>query len=141
MGRRIFPPPNLVALVIAAEDEVQIAIAVDVENRAARFDGEKIFFDDVAVPTLRRAAIPDQRGRLLPETEHEIVHPIAVKIGNDGAGLLRGFAGHGQITVLAGEMLPFDFRGTGGQTKRGKKRENRRGAPDRSAARKVWLVG
>src|SRR6266446_314311 len=109
MGRRIFPPPNFVALVIAAEDKVQIAIAVDVEDRAPRFDSKKIFFDDVAVPTLPRAAIPDQRGRLLPETEHEIVYPIPVKIGDDGAGLLRGFTRHGQITVLASEMLPMDF--------------------------------
>src|SRR5207245_9704827 len=65
---RIAPPPDLIALVVCPKDDVGVAVAVDVVNRSAGFDGEKFFLNDVAAPTAGIAPIPDQRWRPLPET-------------------------------------------------------------------------
>ena len=107
----VFPPPDFRALPVAAEHKVRIAIAVDVVNRSSSLDGEKILVDDVAVPAFVRAPVPDERGRDLAETEHEIIHAVPVQIGDERAGLLGGLAGCGQLSVLAREMAPFRLHG------------------------------
>ena len=106
---RVFPPPDFLALPVPAENKVRVAVAVDVVNRAAGFDRQKIFFDHITLPTVVRAPVPDQRGRDLAETEHEIIHPVLVQIGDQGAGLLSGPARRRQIAVLTREMGPFRF--------------------------------
>jgi len=67
----IFPPPDFVALPIAAEDDIRIAVAIDIANDAAGFDGEEVGFDDVTVPAFSVAAIPDEGGSGLAETKNE----------------------------------------------------------------------
>ena len=107
----VFPPPDFRALPVAAEHKVRIAIAVDVVNRAPSLDGEKILFDDVAVPAFGPAPVPDERGRDLAETEHEIIHAVPVQIGDERAGLLGGLTRCGQASVFAREMAPLRLRG------------------------------
>ena len=48
---RIPPPPDLVALPVAAEDQVRISVAVDVADRSAGFDRQEVLLDHVAVPS------------------------------------------------------------------------------------------
>ena len=103
----IFPPPDLAALPIAAEDDIQVAVAIDVVNRAAGFDCKEVFVKDEARPTSRRTAIPDQRGGLLAKAEHEVIGAVLIKVGHDGARLLRGLAWNRQLAILAGEVLPL----------------------------------
>src|ERR1700685_3482912 len=86
---RIFPPPDLAALPVAAEHKVWIAVAIHVKNRASRFDGQKIRLNDIPFPIRSRPPVPDQRGSSLPETEHKIIRSVPVQIGDQRTGLLR----------------------------------------------------
>ena len=60
----------------------------------------------VTVPALGGASIPDQSRALDAEADDEILHAVPVEIGDEIAGLLRGVAGHRQVAVLAGGVLP-----------------------------------
>ena len=86
---RILPPPDLVALVVATENDVGVAIPIDVAGRTAGLDGEELRLDHVTVPPRGGASIPDQRGPLDSEGDNEILHAILVEIGDEIAGLLR----------------------------------------------------
>ena len=69
---RIFPPPDFIALPIAAENNVRMAVPIDIANDAAGFDGQEIGFDDVAVPAVAVPAIPNQGRRRLRESSRQI---------------------------------------------------------------------
>ncbi|MGC9999373.1 MAG: hypothetical protein ABSE21_04690 [Bryobacteraceae bacterium] len=69
---RILPPPHLVVLGIASENEVQVAVAIDVKCRTASFDGKKILLDDVPVPAFRIAPVPHESGPNDTKTQHEV---------------------------------------------------------------------
>jgi hypothetical protein len=82
-------------LPIASEDDVEIAIVIDVIRGTSGFHGEKLRFDDVPSPTLRAAAIPDQCRGYLPKTHNEVCPARRIDTNRKGAGLLRGGAWHG----------------------------------------------
>src|SRR5207248_9090327 len=103
---RVFPPPDLFALPIAAEDQVGIAIAIDVIKCAAGFDGEKIFFNDVAVPAGGVPAIPNKGRGFFAEAEHKVIGAVLVEVGYESAGLLGRWAGDGESAIGAAKMLP-----------------------------------
>src|SRR5207342_1300655 len=86
--RRIFPPPDLTALPIAAEHEIEIPIPVDVEGGAAGFDRQKRRLDDDPCPRRARPAIPDQSGRDLTKADDEVGDAVPIEIGDECAGLL-----------------------------------------------------
>src|SRR6266404_3586930 len=73
LWERIFPPPNFIALPIAAENDVLVSIAIDVVHGPAGLDGEKVCFDNVTVPTHGFSAIPNERGSNLAKTDNKIV--------------------------------------------------------------------
>src|SRR5437660_82921 len=79
---RILPPPNFFALPIAAENEVEIAIPINVIGSSAGFDGQKISLDHDPGPS-RDGTIPDERWRNLSEAENEIISTVFVKIRDD----------------------------------------------------------
>ena len=108
---RIFPPPNLGALPVAAENDVEVAIAIDVIGRAARFDSEQLRLDHVALPACRTTPVPNQRRGLLTEADDEVLNAILIEIGDEIARLLRGLARNRQLTLGAGQAMPFDLRG------------------------------
>src|SRR5689334_2549186 len=86
---RIFPPPKLVTLPVAAENDVEIAIPVNVIGRAPGFNGEKLLFQNVTVPALARASIPDKRWRDLAEADDKIFDAVRVEVSNEIPRLLR----------------------------------------------------
>ncbi len=108
VAARIAPPPELIALVVGAENDVGVAVAINVINRSARFDGQKLFLDHASAPPRGVSPIPDQRRRFLPEAEDEVVDAISVQVGDDGSGLLFRLARYRQITVRAREMFPLN---------------------------------
>src|SRR5262249_36899554 len=98
----ILPPPNLVALPIATENDVQIAVAVDVADGAARFDRQVILLDHVLIPAHVSSSIPNQSRSLLAEPENEVIDAIAVEIADDSSRLLGRTAGRNrQIASFA----------------------------------------
>src|SRR5262245_31776277 len=104
----VLPPPDLAALPVTAEDQVEIAVAIDVVRRAAGFDRQKIRFEDVPRPSGRSPAVPDERGCHLPEAENEVVDAIAVEIGDQRACLLSRRTGHWQFALRGRQVLPAD---------------------------------
>src|SRR5207248_9721235 len=84
----ILPPPDLVALPVAAEDDVEVAIAVDVLRRAAGLDREELRLDHATVPALVCAPIPEERWRFGAEADDEIHDAIPVEVGDEIACLL-----------------------------------------------------
>lgn len=63
VGIWIFPPPQLIGIGIVSEDEVQVAVTIDVKHRSARFEGKIIFLDNVPVPPAYPIApVPHQSG-------------------------------------------------------------------------------
>src|SRR5579871_3070213 len=70
---RVAPPPDLVALIVAAEDDIGPAIAVHIIYGPARFHGEILVFDDIAIPATFRTAIPYERGRGLTKTQDKAI--------------------------------------------------------------------
>src|ERR1035438_1275780 len=72
----IFPPPHFIALPISAEDDIGMTVAIHIADHAAGFQSKESGFDDVTVPTVGGAAVPNQcRGRL-PEAQHKAVGPV-----------------------------------------------------------------
>ena len=110
----IFPPPDFVALPIAAENDVGMAVAIDIANDAAGLDGEVVGFYDITIPAVRGAAIPDEGGGGLAKAEDEIVFAVFIEIAGDAAGLLGGGAGERKIAVGGGEMRPMEIGGVSG---------------------------
>jgi len=107
MGCGIFPPPDLRAFVVAAKDDIQIAVAVDVGHGSAGFGGEELGIDDRGIPAGGLASVKHERGRLFAEAQDEIVDAVAVEIGRDRAGLLRRSAGMGlEIASAARKVFP-----------------------------------
>src|SRR5439155_14945382 len=100
---RIAPPPELIALVVGPENDIGVAVAIDVIDCPARFDGQIVLLDHVSAPPPGVLPIPDQRWRLLPEAEDKVVDAILVQVGNDGPGLLLRLARYRQITIRARE--------------------------------------
>src|SRR5260370_14775680 len=47
----ILPPPDFITLPIAAENEVEISISIDIVNGAAGFNCQKVCLDNVTIPT------------------------------------------------------------------------------------------
>ena len=47
---RVLPPPHLVPLVVASKDNIKIAIAVDVVERATRLDSKVCVVDNIFRP-------------------------------------------------------------------------------------------
>ena len=107
---RIPPPPDLVALPVAAEDQVRISVAVDVADGAARFNGKEVFLDHVTVPSGLGPAIPHQGRPLLAEGEHEAVPSVLGEVRHDRGGLLPGSGWHGQIAVATAQVQPTQAR-------------------------------
>src|SRR5207249_423318 len=53
---RILPPPDLVALPITPENNVEVTVTVDVASSPAGFNCEKLRLDDITGPAVPRAA-------------------------------------------------------------------------------------
>ena len=107
----IFPPPKFRALIVGAKNEIEIAIAVDIEGGAARFESEVFLFDDESGPARRFALVADQSGAFFTEADDEIIEAIVVEIRHQGARLLGGFAGSRKVAGVAGKMLPLNVAG------------------------------
>ena len=56
---RIFPPPHVVATPVAAQDQVLIAVAVDVVKGSAGLDRHPFIFNHQARPAVVIPSIPD----------------------------------------------------------------------------------
>src|ERR1035438_3248970 len=78
----ISPPPNLVALVVARGDEVQIAVTVHVQSYTASFDVQRLRLDYRARPGPAHEAIEHRRIRRGTLGDHEAGMPVMGKIGN-----------------------------------------------------------
>src|SRR5258706_3423119 len=86
-----------------------MAIAIDVADGAARFDGQKIRLDDITIPAGGGEPIPDQGRSYLSKTQHEAIRAIVCQVGDKCAGLLSGTTGNWQIARAAGQMTPFQI--------------------------------
>ncbi len=107
---RIPPPPDLVALPVAAEDEVRISVAVDVVDRSARLNRKVVLLDHVTIPAGLRPAIPHQGRPLLAKGEHEVVQSVLVEVRHHRRRLLPGGGWHGQIALAATQVQPTQAR-------------------------------
>ena len=85
---RVFPPPYLTALPIAAKHEVGVAVAVNVINRPARLHRQTTRVDHITLPPSWPAPVPHQRGRGLAATNHKVISAVLVQVGYQRAGLL-----------------------------------------------------
>src|SRR5207248_9406736 len=106
----VLVPPDLVALIVPAENEVQVAVAVDVGEGAAGLGSAALSIDDVLRPAILRAPQPDDGGSLRALSEDDVVHAVAVEIEYHAGRLLRAAVRNRQLAVLAGEMPPADPR-------------------------------
>src|SRR5439155_27100590 len=107
----IFPPPDFIGLPVAAENEIEIAIAINIESCAAGLDGKEISFEHEPLPACGNSPIPDQSRSCFAEANDEIIGAIFVEVSDHGAGLLGGRAGQGEIASGGGKMFPADFSG------------------------------
>ena len=108
----IAPPPDFAALPVGAEDDVGISVAVDVGDRAAGFNREKLLLDHITIPAvLFIGPIPDQGRGFLTEGNDKAVDSILGQVGDDAAGLLRRFAGDRDVSMPAAEVNPFQSGG------------------------------
>jgi len=96
VGRGIFPPPDVGAVVIVAEDLVEVAIAVDVVQRAAGLEVQRLRLDDATFPAGLVATIPHQRRALLAERETKSFTLSPSRSPTNGGGLLIRVEGTGK---------------------------------------------
>src|SRR6266436_1371252 len=89
---RILPPPNLIALPVATEDDVEVAIAVDIVHRAPGLNSQELRLDDVTIPIGRSSTVPNQGRGFGAETQNEILDAVLVQIRDNITGLLRRFS-------------------------------------------------
>jgi hypothetical protein len=109
--RRVLPPPEGVALPVGAEDQVEVAVAINVVRGPAGLDRQEGRLDHDAVPPRRLAAVPDESRWLLAEAQDEVVTAVAIEVCHQRGGLLLRRPGHGQLALFAGEMLPDKVAG------------------------------
>ena len=57
--RRVFPPPNLVAPVVAPQDKIRITVAINIVIGPAGFNVQRLLFNQIALPALFPPTIPD----------------------------------------------------------------------------------
>src|SRR5512135_247319 len=79
----ILPPPHLVAGItgtIRSCDEVRVTVAVDVPERSSRLRLEGFILNQVSIPAVRGAPVPDRRRHGRSLRDHEIVHTVFVDI-------------------------------------------------------------
>lgn len=85
----VLPPPYLVALGVVAGHDIEVAVAVDVMERAAGFQLYDFAVDDVAGPAVDRAFVPQHRRAGRPaRTDDEIVLAVLIDIEDEGQHLL-----------------------------------------------------
>jgi hypothetical protein len=76
----IFPPPHFVVPSVCAEDDIEIAITVYVQEGPSCLDREKRGIDHILGPTVPLTPIPDDRRPLFTSGKDEIVQSILVYI-------------------------------------------------------------
>src|SRR5882757_8339676 len=101
-----FPTTKLHTLPVAAKDDVQISVAIDVVSHAASFDWKVIFLDRVGFPAGSSPAIPNEGGSLLAEADDKIFDSVAIKIAHQRARLFSRTSGRRQLAALAGKVCP-----------------------------------
>ncbi len=122
LGIGVFPPPDFVGTGIAAEDKVEVAVAVDVVGDAARFDAQLSVVDRVALPAGGHAAEPDDGRATSAFGEDDVGGAVVIEVGGKRGGLLPDVERPRQIAPTAGE--PRESR-LGGQERRCEKEQRR----------------
>ncbi len=102
----IFPPPHLVACVVTPRHQIEIAVAIDVEENPTGLDVERAGIDDALLPALRSVLHPDCRVDSPAVGDQEIDTAILIDVAHDAGGLLIGSKGNRQIMVSTRQMLP-----------------------------------
>ena len=90
----VLPPVDPGAGVILAEDEVEVAVAVDVGGGTAGLDVEPAI-DRVDRPAVLLPPIPGQARPLDPAADHDVVQAVLVDIEHQAGRLLDRRAGRG----------------------------------------------
>ena len=114
LGIGVLPPPDPVVLEVAREDDVEVAVAVDVERIGPGLDVQWPGLDDVPGPAGGAPAVPDQGRRLRPFGDGEIVDAVLVDIADEARRLLFARIRDRQIAVGARQVPPFDVATLGG---------------------------
>ena len=107
----VLPPPDEVVLPVAREDDVEVAVAVDVQRIGAGLDVQGLVLDHVLRPTRGCPAIPDQGRGLRPLGDDEVVDAVLVDVAHEAGRLLISRVRGGQVAVGGGQVFPSDLAG------------------------------
>ena len=104
-GVGVFPPIEFRG-VLAALHNVEISICVDIEEVAARPDGQRRVFDDVLDPTGWGRPVPNHGRSRRSGADCEVLVAVPVNIHDQCRGLGFGEGRSGEIAGFAREPLP-----------------------------------
>ena len=110
LRRRVFVPPQFVTARITTDDQVQVAVAVDIVRAAAGFGTLLAVVNDVLLPTSLGVAQPDDGWGTSALGNNDIRSTIPIDIKHDTGGLLCAAVGLRQIAGLARDMFPCRYR-------------------------------
>ena len=105
MRTGVLPPVDLGAGVILAEDDVEIAVAIQVAGGPAGLDVEPAI-DRVDRPAILLAPIPGEARPFDPAGDHDVVPAVLVNVEHQAGRLLGQRAGRRQVARLAREIGP-----------------------------------
>jgi hypothetical protein len=89
----------LVAAVITRQDKIRIAISGHIMGRGSRLNSQRLILNDVLIPSVSAAPVPDDRRRLCAFRDDEAVDPAVIEICHQRSGLLIAGVGRSQAAV------------------------------------------
>jgi hypothetical protein len=123
VGAGVLPPPQAVAAVVLAGDEVEPAVAGEVEGGAAGLDAGVVGgLDKEGRPreaarggvTIAGRSEADELGGAEASAHDPLGPAVAVEVGHVQQGLLVEHRGGGQVEGLGGEVVKVGGEGAGG---------------------------
>ena len=106
-GVGVLPPPDVIALIVVAGHKIEVAVTVNVVERAAGLQLQDIGLNDPACPARRLATIPHQRrAGGAARADDKVIVAVLIQVQHERHHLLGAVRRGRQVAGFCREVLP-----------------------------------